>query len=109
MRSRLRRPQRPMRSSASTHRRRSAWCFATAPTDSPRRPDDRTNGAPRHHVWSLDCMRLVMFEHAGTNRTGVVVDGKVYDLAALSEGDAQGPLPSDMLGLLALGPSGLER
>jgi 2-keto-4-pentenoate hydratase/2-oxohepta-3-ene-1,7-dioic acid hydratase in catechol pathway len=54
-------------------------------------------------------MRLVTFEHAGTNRTGVVVDGSVYDLAGLSAGDGHGALPGDMLGLLALGPSGLER
>ncbi|HLI28811.1 MAG TPA: fumarylacetoacetate hydrolase family protein [Chloroflexota bacterium] len=53
-------------------------------------------------------MRLITFERDGAARLGAVVDDRAVDLAALAA--AQGEqLPSDMLGLIDLGPEGLTR
>jgi 2-keto-4-pentenoate hydratase/2-oxohepta-3-ene-1,7-dioic acid hydratase in catechol pathway len=53
-------------------------------------------------------MRLITFEREGAARLGAVVDDRAVDLAALAA--AQGEqLPSDMLGLIDLGPEGLAR
>jgi 2-keto-4-pentenoate hydratase/2-oxohepta-3-ene-1,7-dioic acid hydratase in catechol pathway len=53
-------------------------------------------------------MRLITFERDGAARLGAVVDDRAVDLAALAA--AQGEqLPSDMLGLIDLGPEGLAR
>ena len=53
-------------------------------------------------------MRLITFERDGAARLGAVVDDRAVDLAALAATQGE-QLPSDMLGLIDLGPEGLAR
>lgn len=48
-------------------------------------------------------MKLVTYERAGGPRAGVVVDGRVHDVAEV------GPFPDTMLGLIEAGPDALAR
>lgn len=48
-------------------------------------------------------MKLVTYERAGAPRAGVVVDGRVHDVAEV------GPFPETMLGLIEAGPDALAR
>lgn len=48
-------------------------------------------------------MKLVTYEREGGPRAGVVVDGRVHDLAEV------GPFPDTMLGLIEAGPDALAR
>jgi 2-keto-4-pentenoate hydratase/2-oxohepta-3-ene-1,7-dioic acid hydratase in catechol pathway len=53
-------------------------------------------------------MRLITFEQGGGARLGAIVGDRAVDLAALAEASGE-RLPADMLGLIDLGPAGLQR
>ena len=53
-------------------------------------------------------MRLITFEHNGAARLGAIVGDRAVDLAALAQASGE-QLPDDMLGLIDLGPAGLDR
>lgn len=53
-------------------------------------------------------MRLITFEREGAARLGALVGDRAVDLAALAESSGE-RLPADMLGLIDLGPAGLQR